>query len=74
MQDGEEKDAPSPLEAAAAELDTPAGPTYFTDFFKCILHPRSVVQVPLLGPLEPPAGFGDITADAHTRVEVSASH
>lgn len=64
------EDQPSPLEEAAAELDTSEGPPYFTDFFKCILHPRSVLEIPLLGPLEPPAGFGEITADEKTHSQV----
>eukprot|EP00892_Ulva_mutabilis_P001372 jgi/Ulvmu1/11235/UM073_0007.1 len=71
MQDAEDdEDGPSELEAAAAELDTPEGPRFFTDFFKCILHPQSVVEVPLLGALEPPSGFGDITNDEQTRRQV----
>lgn len=71
MQDAASADEElSPLESAAAELDTATGPAFFTDFFKCILHPRSVIQVPLLGPLQPPAGFGDITADEHTHRQV----
>lgn len=76
MQDAAaDEEEPSALEAAAAELDTQAGPAYFTDFFKCILHPQSVVQVPLLGSLQPPAGFGEITADEQIRRQVcSAVH
>ena len=41
----EEVDA---FDAAARELDSADGPKYFTDFFKSVLHPRAVVEVPLL--------------------------
>jgi hypothetical protein len=59
---GGEEAGPTPLQAAAEELDTAsgAGVRYFTDFLKAHLHPRSVHQ--LTGAwhgLTPFAGWGD---------------
>lgn len=59
------------LEAAAASLDSQEGPKSFTDFLKAVLHPRSVVQVPLLGSsIRAPTGFGGITSHADIASQV----
>jgi hypothetical protein len=62
----------SEIEAAAASLDSAEGPQSFTDFLKVVLHPRSVVQVPLLGASLAcgPTGFGGITSQAELASEV----
>jgi hypothetical protein len=56
----------SAIAAAAASLDSPEGPASFADFLSVILHPRSVVQVPLMGSsiIGGPTGFGGITSHA----------
>jgi hypothetical protein len=61
--DAEQPEVEEPMEAAAAALDQQAGPRFFTDFFKAVLHKRSIVEVPLL-PLEikGTSGFGDLAA------------
>ena len=65
MQDTEEEPPSSAIEAAAACLDSAEGPASFTDFLKVVLHPRSVVQVPLLGSsiIGGPTGFGGIASN-----------
>lgn len=72
VQDAEEQ--PSAIEAAAAGLDSAQGPASFTDFLKVVLHPRSVVQVPLLGSsiTGGPTGFGGISA--HPDISSQARH
>lgn len=74
MQDREEPE--SAIEAAAAALDCAEGPFSFSDFLKAVLHPRTVVQVPLLGSsiIAAPAGFGGFTAHAGTVREVCLCH
>lgn len=65
----------SAIEAAAENLDTSEGPGSFTDFLKVVLHPRSVVQVPLLGSsiTGGPTGFGGITSHADIAKQVCCS-
>lgn len=61
------------MDAAAEALDRGAGPQHFADFFKAVLHPRSVVEVPLL-PLaaNSRSGFGDLAASAEEARRVRA--
>ena len=61
-----------PLEAAAAALDSGGGPPFFTDFFKAVLHPRSVVALPLLPTAHESSGFGDLAALSPGSAQVRA--
>lgn len=58
-----------PCEEAAVALDSGGGPAHFTDFCKAVLHPRSVVQVPVPAAAAG-CGFGDLHASGAAAAEV----